>query len=201
MVRINTAHGPCRVQKAALYFFVSSTWALSDLVLGLFFVAWLLAFAVEEEDFGHSLVVGPTPLQKRQRLLVNWQDHSAGISLLFFLILSFRSDIFLSEFWDDKLELHGANGFLCILFWLFWLFWLKEEEDWLCGFSIFSLKTVQHVCIEFPHLIPSIGHQFVGPKFGVWGVWQVYWLVTLLLWCRQEVHNRIGEGVCSYPSL
>ena len=52
MVRINTAHGPCRVQKAADYFFESSARGVSDLS-DFPFAACPLAFEVEEEDFGH----------------------------------------------------------------------------------------------------------------------------------------------------
>ena len=58
--------------------------------------------------------------------------------------------------------------------------WKKRKTDCVVSQS-FSPKTVQHVRVKFPHLVPSIGHQFVGPKFGVQGVWRVYRLVTLRL--------------------
>jgi hypothetical protein len=61
------------------------------------FAAWPLAFAAEEEDLGHSLAVCPTPPQKRQRLLVKQQAHSALVNLPSFPILSPKSDVFLSE--------------------------------------------------------------------------------------------------------
>ena len=96
-VRINAALGPCGVQRAAFYFFESSAEVPSDLS-DLTFAAWPLAFVAEEEDFGHSLVVCPNPLQKRQRLLVNLQVRSAAVSLPSFPSLSLKSDILLSEF-------------------------------------------------------------------------------------------------------
>src|ERR1700685_1635886 len=58
------------------------------------FAAWPLAFIAEKEYFGHSLAVCPTPPQKRQRLLVNQQAHSAAVSLLSLPSLSPKSDFF-----------------------------------------------------------------------------------------------------------
>ena len=53
---VNTAHGLCRVQRAAHYFFGSSVEVTLDLLdlSDLPFSVWPLAFAVEKEDFGHS---------------------------------------------------------------------------------------------------------------------------------------------------
>src|SRR5882724_8486819 len=65
MVRINTAYGPCRVRKAAFYFFESSAGAGSGL-LDFVLAARPLAFAADDEDFGRSLAVCPTPPQNRQ---------------------------------------------------------------------------------------------------------------------------------------
>ena len=96
-VRINTAHGPCGVRKAADYFFKSSAGGVSDL-LDFPFAACPLALEAEEEDFRHSLAVCPTPLQKRQRLFGKRRAHSATVSLPSFLILSSKSDFFFSEF-------------------------------------------------------------------------------------------------------
>ena len=96
-VRINAAHGPCGVRKAADYFFESSAGGVSDLS-DFPFAARPLAFEAEEEDFGHSLAVCPTPPQKRQRLFAKWRARSATVSLPSFPILSSKSDFFFSEF-------------------------------------------------------------------------------------------------------
>jgi len=61
--------------------------------------------------------------------------------------------------------------------------WKKRKTDCVV-LSLFLRRLSKHVRVEFPHLVPSIGHQFVGPKFGVQGVWWVYRLVTLRLWMR-----------------
>src|SRR6202050_44700 len=95
-VGINTALGPCGVQRAALYFFKSSAEVPSDLS-DLPFAARPFAFMAEEEDFGHSLAVCPNPPQKRQRLLVNLQDRSVAVSLPSFSSLSLKSETFLLE--------------------------------------------------------------------------------------------------------
>ena len=97
MVRINAAHCPCRVQKAADYFFESSAGGVSDLS-DFPFAAQPLALEAEEEDFGHSLAVCPTPPQKRQRLFVKRRARFTTVSLLSFPILSSRSDFFFLEF-------------------------------------------------------------------------------------------------------
>src|SRR5882762_8816347 len=78
MVGINTAHVPCGVQRL-FYFVKSEAGVLSDLS-DVSFAAQLLAFAAEEEGFGHSLAMCPTPPQKRQRLLVKRRIRSAGVS-------------------------------------------------------------------------------------------------------------------------
>jgi hypothetical protein len=80
------------------------------------FAAWPLAFVAEEEDFGHSLVVCPTPPQKRQRLLANWQAHSTVVSLPSLPSLSPNSDFFLSELWVDEPDSRRVNHFFCDLF-------------------------------------------------------------------------------------
>ena len=62
MVGINAALSLCGVQKAALYFFESSAEVPLDLLdlSDVPFTTQPLAFAAEEEDFGHSLAVCPT---------------------------------------------------------------------------------------------------------------------------------------------
>src|ERR1700691_551560 len=95
MVGINAALSPCGVQKAAFYFFESSAEVPSDLS-DFPFAVWPLAFVAEEEDFGHSLAVCPTPPQKRKRLLANQQAHSTAVSLPSLPSLSPKSDFFLS---------------------------------------------------------------------------------------------------------
>ena len=98
IVGINAALSLCGVQKAAFYFFESSAEvpsALSDLS-DFPFAARPLAFAAEEEDFGHSLAECPTPPQKRQRLLANRRACSAAVSLPSLPSLSPKSDFFLS---------------------------------------------------------------------------------------------------------
>ena len=136
MVGINTALSLCGVRKAAFYFFESSAKAPSDL-LGLLdvpFTTWPLAFAAEEEDFGHSLAVCPTPPQKRQRLFANRQARSSVVSLLSLPSLLPRSNVLLLELLVEELDSRGTNGF----FDLSWVFWFDEEDgDCWCVFSVF----------------------------------------------------------------
>ena len=76
------------------------------------FTAQLLAFAAEEEGFGHSLAMCPTPPQKRQRLLAKRRIYSAGVSFLSLPSLLPKSDVLLSDFHEDKLVSCGADCFL-----------------------------------------------------------------------------------------
>ena len=136
MVGINAALSPCRVWKAAFYFFESSAEAPSDLLdlLDVPFTMQPLAFAAEEVDFGHSLAVCPTPPQKRQRLFANRWAHSSAVSLPSLPSLLPRSDVLLLEFCVEEPDSCGTNGF----FDLSWVFWFDEEdEDCWCVFSAF----------------------------------------------------------------
>jgi len=110
MVGINAAHGPCGVRRL-LYFVKSSAGALSD-SSDVSFAAQLLAFAAEEEGFGHSLAMCPTPPQKRQRLLAKRRIRSAGVSFPSLPSLLPMSDVLLSELRADKPVLRGADCFV-----------------------------------------------------------------------------------------
>ena len=98
-------------------------------------------------------------------MLANQQAHSVTVSLLYFLSFLLNSDVFLSElggdeaeWFGDDMELCGADGFLCDLFWGFWF--NEEEEDWLCSFfSLFFLSTAYHIHDGFPLCVPNNGHQ------------------------------------------
>ena len=124
------------IKRLLSIFFASSAGVLSDLVLGWAFTALPLAFVAEEEVRGHSLTVCPTPPQNKHKLFVKRRAHSVMVSLPSFPILSFRSDVFLSEFWEDDPGSCGTNGFFWCLFWLLF----KEEEDcWFCDLLTLSV--------------------------------------------------------------
>jgi len=76
------------------------------------FAVQLLAFAVEEEGFGHSLAMCPMPPQKRQRLLAKRWIRSAGVSFPSLPSLLPKFDVFLLELREDKLVFCGADCFL-----------------------------------------------------------------------------------------
>jgi hypothetical protein len=69
------------------------------------FAALPLAFVAEEEVRGQSLMVCSTPPQNKHKLFAKRRACSMMVSLPSFPILSFRSDVFLSEFWNDEPEL------------------------------------------------------------------------------------------------
>ena len=101
-MEFNTAPGPCRVTRAALYFFELSG-ATDDLSLALAVQAF--ALEVEKVFFRHSLTLCPAPPQNMQRLLVNQQVHSSEVSLPSFLSLLERSGLLFCLVPPDKLGL------------------------------------------------------------------------------------------------
>ena len=160
--------------KGCFLFFCILSWCAVRLDFRMSFHSSCLGFCTMFVGIPWQYVC-PTLPQNRHKLFAKQRACLAAVNLPYFPILSSRSDIFLSELWDDVPESHGTN---CFFWCLFWLLFEEEEDCWFCDLLAFS-KADYLILIESP--LPNNGHQFVELVFEVLEVWWVSQLATLHL--------------------